>query len=167
MPWPPTTLPPTTVTNATAQLDAHAAYHNQAAQALADAVAFLPRGRMATAQSTLSTGGITTDATVVEIANLAVPAGRRLRVSFSVNVQLSAGGNVFAKITDGANTQLQAVVVTTATGYQGPQVWLEVAPSASPRTMTFRGRVSFVGGTLTLQGGTTQPHTLMVEDIGV
>ena len=111
MPWPPT-VPPTTVTDATAQLGVHATYHNQLAQAHLDTVTkvgALPLGRVASAQITAGAPTITTTpADVVSVTFTAV-AGRRYRLSALVTAGTTTANQAFyAILTDGSNAQMQS-----------------------------------------------------------
>lgn len=122
-------------------------------------------GEINKATATTGTAGITTDADVLTLT-FTSPGGRRYRLLAHVlTLQVTTSATEFMKITDNTPTQLQVCQRSVAAAsVETLFAFVEVTPAAGP--VTYRARISTNGGTITLQGGGSQPHQLSADDIG-
>jgi hypothetical protein len=131
-------------------------------------IAAMPLGRVASAQSVSGAGGISADADVVNIAVVNTVAGRRYRITGSlVGSMVGAAGNLFVKLTDGTSQLAAGIFSVPAASFVSPVVVVEITPTAGAHNYRLRASTSGGAATFTLAGGAGQPHSLIVEDIGV
>jgi len=135
--------------------------------ALVPAAGALPWGRVAYGTSTSNTGPISADTDIVSATFTAV-AGRRYKVSGCVlYVTAGAINAVFAKITDGANAQIQVVNQGAPAAIFGLlTITVEIPPGAAG-SRTYKLRAATNQSTINLNGGVGQTHWIMVEDVGI
>lgn len=139
-------------------------------QSVANAIDTNAFGIIALANKTSAQGSI--GSTEVDISSLSVTWTAYSARSYRITMYLgylslaSAAGYIQAKITDSSNTQKQFGTQTIDAG-RDTQIVVMSIESGLSGSVTRKGRISAQGGSLTVQGDSTRPAYIMVEDLGI
>lgn len=132
----------------------------------ADQANRFPRGVMAYAERTSGFTATTTIADVGVSVTFTAVASRYYRISFfGIGQKETTAGTTTLALTTSANTQIQAAIGYNLAGTQLPLgAFVLVNPGAGSVTYKLRALSSI--NTSTIQGASTNPIVLVVEDVG-